>query len=395
MMDVLGIILVAALGILMIPLCVLLVQVIVAVIPRQAPPPATGLRPRLAVLIPAHNESLGIGATLLSIKGQLVPGDRIVVVADNCTDDTAAVAAQGGAEVAERHNENLRGKGYALDFGIRHLEKDPPDMVVIVDADCDVQTGTIDSIARLSASAGRPVQARYLMKSPPGSGAFIAVSEFAWLLRNLVRPLGFQRLGLPCQMMGSGMAVGWESIRLIPLASGHIAEDMQMGIDLARAGTPPLFCPDTLVSSYFPCNSEGIRSQRTRWEHGHISMILGEVPKMIADGMTGRGAGLLPLALDICVPPLALMALIILVLVGMAGTFAVITAELLPLLLALLALLVFSVAIGISWLGFGTRIISLKGLILAVSYAIRKLPLYFRFLVQRQVKWVRSKRDGE
>ncbi|HXM34723.1 MAG TPA: glycosyltransferase, partial [Pyrinomonadaceae bacterium] len=78
----------------------------------------------VAVLVPAHNESAGLLPTITDIKRQLFAGDRLLVVADNCTDDTAAIAAARGAEVIERNDPSRRGKGYALDFGVRHLCQD-------------------------------------------------------------------------------------------------------------------------------------------------------------------------------------------------------------------------------------------------------------------------------
>ena len=59
---------------------------------------------KVAVIIPAHNESAGIVPTIEDIKPQLKPGDRLIVVADNCTDDTAAVASSAGAEVIPRND---------------------------------------------------------------------------------------------------------------------------------------------------------------------------------------------------------------------------------------------------------------------------------------------------
>ena len=66
---------------------------------RQAPGPPFAPALRLTVLVPAHDESLTIGATLESLWGQARPPDQVVVVADNCTDDTADVARRGGATV--------------------------------------------------------------------------------------------------------------------------------------------------------------------------------------------------------------------------------------------------------------------------------------------------------
>jgi len=89
--------LLSALSVLMLlPVLVLFVQVLLASLPARSIPSAKGLRPRVAVLVPAHNESSIIIATLNSIRPQLLEGDRLLVVADNCTDDTAALARTAG-----------------------------------------------------------------------------------------------------------------------------------------------------------------------------------------------------------------------------------------------------------------------------------------------------------
>jgi cellulose synthase/poly-beta-1,6-N-acetylglucosamine synthase-like glycosyltransferase len=387
--------LLAVLALVLIPVSVLLLQGICAVMPRRPAPMPVTPRPRLAVLVPAHNESQVIRATLDSVLPQLRPGDRLVVIADNCSDDTARIAADVGAEVLERGDISRRGKGYALDFGVRHLERAPPQVVVIVDADCDVTAGTINRIACASASTGRPVQALYLIRAPQGAETTASVAEFACIVKNLVRPLGFLRLGLPCQLMGTGMALPWAAISSVQLASGHIVEDMKLGIDLARAGTPPLFCPEALVQSYFPSSEDGTRSQRTRWEHGHLGMILGEVPRLLWDGLRGKGSGLLALALDMFVPPLALLTLILVALVAVCAAHAQLTSSIAPLMVSGVISLVFGAAIGLSWLRFGSGILPFGKLLLAFIYAFQKIPLYLRFAISRQVEWVRSKRDDQ
>src|SRR6185437_5136334 len=100
---------------------------------------------RIAVLVPAHDEGTGLVPTLADVRQQLHTSDRLLVVADNCSDDTAAVAAKNGAEVIERHDLARRGKGYALDFGIKHLSSAPPDILIMVDADCRIAHGTISA----------------------------------------------------------------------------------------------------------------------------------------------------------------------------------------------------------------------------------------------------------
>jgi cellulose synthase/poly-beta-1,6-N-acetylglucosamine synthase-like glycosyltransferase len=97
----------------------------------------SGDRPATVVLVPAHNEALGIRETIKSISRELAPGDRVLVVADNCTDPTALIARESGAEVAERSDPMRQGKGYALQAGLVQLAAgQPPEIVVVVDADC-------------------------------------------------------------------------------------------------------------------------------------------------------------------------------------------------------------------------------------------------------------------
>src|SRR5690242_6164192 len=98
--------------VLVLPVTVLFVEVVCAVFVRKPTEPMLGPRPTLVVLIPAHNESGGLLAALSSLHGQLSPEDRVLVVADNCTDDTASVAKAGGVEVIERRDEARRGKSY-------------------------------------------------------------------------------------------------------------------------------------------------------------------------------------------------------------------------------------------------------------------------------------------
>jgi cellulose synthase/poly-beta-1,6-N-acetylglucosamine synthase-like glycosyltransferase len=369
------------------------VQVVLAATSRGKAATAGG-RGRLAIVIPAHDEASGIAATLRALLPQLARRDRLIVVADNCSDDTASVARQEGAEVIVRTNAVHRGKGYALDFGVRHLESDPPDIAVIVDADCEVTPGALGLLAATCASSGRPVQALYLMHAPPNAGLKTRIAEFAWVLRNQVRPLGLRRLGLPCQLMGSGMAFPWECLRTSTLATGHIVEDLKLGIDLARAGHAPLFCPEALVTSRFPDSAAGVQSQRTRWEHGHLGVIFRDAPRLLVESLLRRRLTLLALALDLSVPPLALLALQLLLVWVAAVALYAFTAAAAPLVVATLGVMLFGLAVLTAWWRFASHVVSLASLALAPVYVLWKIPLYAKFLVSRQIDWVRSKRDG-
>jgi cellulose synthase/poly-beta-1,6-N-acetylglucosamine synthase-like glycosyltransferase len=386
------------------PALVIWVQIVAAVWPTrtgwaaEATSPITSPRARLAVLVPAHNESFGIQATLRAIRAQLRPGDRLLVVADNCSDDTAVLAAQAGAEVAERHDTVRRGKGYALDHGVRQLAANPPELLVMIDADCIAQPGSLDALAAESSASGRPAQALYLMQPPPSAGPAslkMRAAQFAWRVKNHARPLGLRRCGGPCQLMGTGMAFPWALIANAPLASGHLVEDMQLGIDLALAGRPARFVPHALVTSSFPETDAAAASQRTRWEHGHIATLLGAGPRLLWAGLSRARPAVAALALDLMVPPLALLMLLQLVLAGVNALGLAALGWALPFALSSVALLLLGSAVVLAWAGFGRDVIRLDELATAPLYALRKLPIYAAFLKKRQAEWVRAKRHGE
>lgn len=375
------------------PVAVLCLQVVMALLPRRISVALPITRPRVTILVPAHEEAAVIGDTLALLMPQLVPGDRLLVVADNCSDDTAGIARAAGAEVIARTDRSRRGKGYALDYGIRHLERDPPEVLIIVDADCRVEPQAIDRLARWCGNTGRPTQGLYLMHAPEGACLRMRIAAFAWRVKNQVRPLGYQRLGLPCQLMGTGMAFPWRLVAGMALANAHIVEDMKLGIDLARAGHPAMFCADAAVSSFFPVAASAVKSQRKRWEHGHLSLILQEVPRLLWRAACKADFRLLALVLDLLVPPLALLVFLLTGLLTLAAVAAALGASTLPLEIAFVAFGLLAIAVFLAWHGWARQVVSLRDLLSVPCYVLAKVPLYFQFWTHRQKDWVRTDRN--
>lgn len=376
-----------------IPVLTFSLQIMVALLPNKIRVSRVMPQVSVVILIPAHNESSGILPTLASINAQVSTNVKVLVVADNCSDDTAVVARSMGVEVIERFNASQRGKGYALDFGIKYLFQQAPDVVLILDADCLLGKNTISNLVSDAIHYQRPVQGLYLMHAKSEAALKIKIAEFAWLVKNWVRPLGFYRLGLPCQLMGSGMAFPWAAIQKVDLASGHIVEDMKLGVDLAKLNLAPKFCPEALISSYFPTSEEGIQTQRIRWEHGHIGMIVKEGPLLMLQSVKQLNFKMLALALDMCVPPLALLVLMIVVLSGLSLALILLTAQLLPWVFAIINLFLLGITVMLAWFKFGRSILSFNKLMMAPVYVLVKIPLYIKFIFKRQSEWVRSKRD--
>jgi len=347
----------------------------------------------LAVLVPAHNEEAVISNTLKSIASQLGKEDVLLVVADNCTDNTASLARKCDAKVLERTDELRRGKGYALDFGLQFLaDNNPPETIIIIDADCHLSENCIDILALQVELENRPVQALYLMDAPKNKSITQAIAEFAWLVKNYVRPLGLKQFDLPCQLMGTGMAFPWRLLHKANLAHGNMVEDMKLGIDLAVQGSSPSFCPSALVTSEFPIASAVTNEQRKRWEHGHLSTIFSETPRLLKAAFKQRDVSLLFMALDLSVPPLSLLGLCLIVMLCITTLFAFFTAHIIPLVVMLSLSGLFAASVFVAWYGFGREILAFKTLCGVPFYILRKIPLYLAFLIKRQQDWVKTER---
>ncbi len=378
---------------LFVPASVLCVESLSALLPAPAEPQREPRPFRLAVLMPAHDEELGIAATVRALCAELSAGDRLLVVADNCSDRTAELARAAGAEVVERRDAERRGKGHALSFGAKVLAEDPPDAVIVMDADCRVEQGTLRELGARALETGRPVQAVYLMHAP-ARGGMSGVSAFAFLVRNLVRPAGLARLGMPCQLTGTGMAFPWAVFRDAPATEGHLVEDLMLGHELALQGLPPLLCRDVLVSSELPAGEAASLKQRRRWEHGQLAILLGTAPRLLRQGLLRRDAGLIALALDAAVPPLALFVMlqgamtagsIVLLVVGGSG---------LPLAITLSTNAVLALGLGAAWLSHGKTVLPLRDLAKIPRYVLWKLPLYGSFVRGGpHAEWERTERS--
>jgi cellulose synthase/poly-beta-1,6-N-acetylglucosamine synthase-like glycosyltransferase len=378
---------------LLIPSLTLWVECFTALLPQRADRSGAQRSPRKAILVPAHDEAATIQPILGRLLEQLQPDDRLLVIADNCTDATADVARSTGATVIERQDQARRGKGFALDYGLKFLAADPPDVVIVVDADCVVQPGTLDQIAETALAHNRPAQALYLMEQPAQPNPKDAVSALAFLVKNRVRPQGYFNLGLPALLTGTGMAFPWAVIRQVSLASGNIVEDMQLSMDLAIAGYPTQFCPDTKVLGLLPQQEQAAKSQRTRWEHGHLQTMRSQIPPLLKAAIQQKRFDLLAIALDLSIPPLSLLVMLWLGVALVAGVFGIFTQAWLPVMVISIEGGLILSAVLAAWLKFGRTELPLKTVLAIPLYILWKIPLYFAFLVKPQTQWIRTERD--
>ncbi len=237
-------------------------------LPAPRPSNADGSgKPGIAILVPAHNEEAMVGATIESLLTSATTETEVIVIADNCTDATAAIAREAGATVLERSDATQRGKNYALDFAIRLLgmRAEPPQIVAVVDADTLVSQNFATAIASAIGRGADAVQVYY--RAPASSGSLGRIRRLALALAHWSRPLGASRLDLGTTLKGNGMAFSWATARN-GIGGRGITEDAAFTLDLAQRGIAVRFEPGAWVEGFMAESYTDARVQDDRWERG-------------------------------------------------------------------------------------------------------------------------------
>ena len=331
--------------------------------------------------MPAHNEESTIGGVLEKLKDILNGRVRLLVVADNCTDETARIVRSCGYDVIERQNVSARGKGYALDFGREFLRQDPPECVVIFDADCETDSASIRDLSRHSLKLGLPVQARYVMRADRTASPIVQISNFAFWLKNAVRQGGVNRMGGAALLTGTGMAFPWTLFEKLPLATSNIVEDLALSIYLTETGSASVYLDQALVTSA-AAGQQATLSQRTRWEHGFLAMAREYSLKALWQGVTGFNRKLFQLGLHLTVAPITFLfsvSAMVAVVTGMIGIF---TENYMPFLSIAVMLLIATFTVFAAWVSGGKNWLA--------GQVLRKLPLYILWKVPVYLKLVKG-----
>ncbi len=231
--------------------------------PRRRSAPGKGLS--FAVLIPAHDEEAGLPATLRSVAAAEYPRERVrvIVVADNCTDGTAAVAHSHGVRCLERHDPDRRGKGFALAFALPHVLAAGPDVVLVLDADCELHPAALRELdARLAARADAVQAAVRSRNADDGPGGYVAAVGTA--IDNAAAA-GLDRLGLSVPLRGTGMAFRRGVLEAVSWDAHSVVEDAEYGDRLAKAGIRVCFAGRAVVACEAPADVAALVRQRRRW----------------------------------------------------------------------------------------------------------------------------------
>ncbi len=249
--------------------------------------------PRFVLVMPAHDEGSTIASALEACARLDYPEDRyqLLVVADNCSDDTAAVVRAHGIRCWDRHDRERRGKGYALRFAFDQLLEEDFDAFVVLDADCWLDPHALRRFAAELSEGRRVLQAKYVVSNPDATPVSYVVAVGNEIENSLYyRPKS--ELGWVVSLRGTGMVFVAEVLREHPWGSFSIVEDLDYTLGLYRAGETVTFVPDVKVHSPFPETAEQLRVQRERWAGGNVQMTKGSALRLLAEGVV-RGRWLI------------------------------------------------------------------------------------------------------
>ena len=362
---------------------------------RRLTPDAAQLA-RFAVIVPAHDEELLIGATLASLAQLDYPADRFTVhvVADNCTDNTAAIARAAGAQVHERRDAVNRGKGHALAwvFDLLGTGETRYDAYVVLDADTVVAPSLLRALGHGLATGALALQLHNAVLNADES-ATTALRWMALSLVNYIRPLGRNALGGSSTLTGNGMCLTPQLLRRHPWQAFGLSEDYQYYLTLVASGERVLFVTDARVNSVMPTTARQLQAQDIRWEtlspdaKGWQRRIAW---RLFVDGMRKRDWVRLDALAELLTPPLsALVAGCALALVAAIALLAPVEFAVGALLCALLLAYV-----GSAFALLRPPIGVYRALIHAPAYVVRKL--WVVLVLRRQRKhtreWVRTVR---
>ena len=301
-------------------LYVLALTVLSARLPQLAP---SGRKLRFDIIVPAHNEESVIANVIQSLLAVDWPADqfRVVVVADNCTDATAAVATAAGAHVMKRFDQENRGKGYALDFAFKASRaRGWADAVVVIDADAQVSANLLEAYARRLELGEHAVQVHYGVSNTNASWRtrLLSIAKAAF---HIVRSRARERLRLSCGIRGNGWAVTHELLARVPYQAFSLTEDLEYGISLGMAGYRVAYADEAHADAEMVSGERESRKQRQRWERGRFALMRMKTLPLLREAVRTRSRVRLDLALDLLVLPLSYVALNIAALLVLA-TFA-------------------------------------------------------------------------
>lgn len=257
--------------------------------PVRPPTPRATPGTRFVVLIPGRNESAVVTTAVQSVLAAHYPAGllRVIVIADNCDDDTAAVAMAAGAEVWERHDSSRPSKGAALEWAFgRLLSIGNWDALVVVDADSAVDADLLRVLdSRLQEAPVIQAERRVLNAD---ENLLTRLSVVSSGVQTVLRPRGRERYGATAKLVGTGMTFHRDVLERVPWQAGGLVEDLEYWLSLMEHGIRPVFEPAARVADLMPATPEAAQRQRERWATGRADVIRQHAWRALGAGLRRR-----------------------------------------------------------------------------------------------------------
>jgi 1,2-diacylglycerol 3-beta-glucosyltransferase len=238
--------------------------------------PKTGqhhVSPRLLFLIPAHNEEKLLGECLTSLSTMDYPraSYRFIVIADNCTDNTAEVARKLGVECLIRSEPEERGKPAALAWALDRIGIEEFDAIVVLDADTMVEAEFAKGLAQHAPLSSIAVQA-YFGSANENASQLTRLSGLFTRMRYEILYPARERTGLNCVLTGNGMCLGRNLLRH-GWSAYSITEDWELYATLTASGVPIRYARNAKLLSQEAATLKEGRIQRERWAAGRMQVL--------------------------------------------------------------------------------------------------------------------------
>ena len=347
------------------------------------------------MVIPAHNEALLIRDTIEAVARSRYPVNcyGIVVIADNCQDDTAAVAEQVGAQALVRSDLIRRGKGQALDWFLKERQDiyASYEGITIIDADTLVDENFLQEVsASLSHPEVKVVQGYYGVLNAAESWR-TALMSAALAVFHHVRPAGRNGLGGSAGLKGNGMAFQTSVLKNYGWPAHSVVEDLEFGAQMLLDGICVHYNPDAIILAEMATTRKQAETQRQRWEGGRYEIFRKYAPALLRKYLSQWRFCYFDGFMDLLIPPLsALVLTLVVLLTASLWLFPFMT---LPLGFAF-AGVVFYVVSGLV-LRKAPLAIWLY-LFAAPFFILWKIPLYLKIVIGgTNGEWVRTKRKAE
>lgn len=275
-------------------------------VPSPPQPPSR----RIRVAVPAHDEERVIAGLLTDLAGADYPRDLVSVwvIADRCSDRTAAVAAAHGASVAER-SSGAPGKGAALQWFLAANPLADDEALVVFDADNRVPASVLGRIAD-ELEAGNDVVQCYLDVTNPDASALTMASALSYWAGNRMVQLARENLGWSADLGGTGMAFSRAALDAVGGVRDTLTEDQDLAVRLALADVRVAWLHDVRIRDEKPAELSSFVGQRARWMAGKRTAARTHARRLFAAAAQQRSLRLFDQGLRLVQPGRSFVALV-------------------------------------------------------------------------------------